>query len=103
MTAASGDVSYTDVGFAPKAIDFLAVIDLTKFASWGFDDGTNHRSLLLYGANYSYGSGHCIYLNDTTKGQKALIKTWDADGFTLTWTKEGSPTGTAQIYYKAYR
>jgi hypothetical protein len=27
----------------------------------------------------------------------------DADGFTITWTKVGSPTGTAELEYMAFR
>ena len=31
----------------------------------------------------------------------AVINSYDSDGFTLLWTKNGSPTGTADILYLA--
>ena len=31
--------------------------------------------------------------------QSAKVTTWGTDGFTLTWTKAGSPSGTMQISY----
>jgi hypothetical protein len=33
----------------------------------------------------------------------AVLKSFDADGFTLTWTKAGSPTGTLTVAYLALR
>lgn len=104
MTAASGDVSYTSVGFTPKAIVLLAVVDTTTQISIGFSDASAHRCVLMQAANnWSYGSATCIYLLASSASQTAIVKSFDADGFTLTWTKTNSPTGTAQVYYLAFR
>lgn len=65
------------------------------------------------------GSGSCIYWENITPSvsmetsnairtaanvsarQTGFVKTFDADGFTITWTKFNSPTGTNTIYYLA--
>lgn len=96
MTAASGDVSYTGVGFAPKCLIVFAFIDgssltshgtssgLSNYGSYKTGDGTVQNTVnrliqaMLDGANYQY----------------ATIKSLDADGFTLSWVKGGAPTGT---------
>jgi hypothetical protein len=39
----------------------------------------------------------------TGNDQTATLSAFDADGFTLAWTKNVSPTGTANIYYIAFR
>jgi hypothetical protein len=79
-----------------SALDGLA-------ASWGFDDAVNSKGMLFRG------SGGPIYnttaiqfqLNGTPDQQYASLASLDADGFTLTWTKQNSPTGTARVAYLA--
>ncbi len=104
MTAASGDVSYTGVGFAPMA--------LTTFCN-------NGTSAFSFGMSGSSKAGYCAYRDnldvngaggflidlDMSGGayQYATVKTYDADGFTLTWVKGGSPTGTASLNFLAIR
>ena len=78
-------------------------------ASWGFTDSRNAYDRLIADfhnvtAN-SYDSwaelirvtgGHPIF-------QKAVHTSYDADGFTLAWTKAGSPTGTLNCSYLALK
>lgn len=101
---ASGDESYTGTGFQPKGIIFfLATTTVQK--SQGFDDGTRHN------CNYAGDSGtlgtttsYSIYLfNEGTPGvQEGIIKTFDSNGFTITWTKvNAGSSGT--IYYMAFK
>jgi len=107
VTAVSGDVAYTGVGFTPKVIDLFAnLTDLSN--SFGFDDGTTHNSVGTYGTTGGIqqiadtGKSIVIFNAAGTGGQKAIIKTFDADGFTLTWTKIGTPAaGTVTCMYKA--
>jgi hypothetical protein len=35
--------------------------------------------------------------------QTCKVTSFDSDGFTVTWTKTGSPTGTATVTYTAIR
>lgn len=104
LTTASGTQAVTGVGFSPKAIIFLSVLDGLA-ASWGFSNVTGDRGLLFRGAGGPiYGTG-CIQLqlNTTPDQQYANVQSLDADGFTLNWTKQNSPTGTASIFYMAFR
>jgi len=99
LTAASGDVSYTGVGFIPTVL--LVWFQLSTGASLagiGFSDSakTNYcyNTLLAGGSAYLIAAG-----TGSTNYQRAIVKTYDADGFTLTWTKTGSPTGTLNLYF----
>ena len=39
----------------------------------------------------------------TTTGQTATLSSFDTDGFTLAWTKNGAPTGTVVYYALCFR
>jgi hypothetical protein len=104
-TGAPTDVAYTGVGFKPKAIIFISSLMAASF-SVGLDDGTSSASSFGYGTSATFGiSSCCIELIETgVKTQKATVKTMDADGFTLTWTRTGATaSATATIYYIALR
>jgi len=55
---------------------------------------SNFRTRANYLVFTSPSSGTEIY---------AIVKSYDADGFTLTWTKGGSPTGTFEFAVKCIR
>jgi len=106
MDAASGDVSYSGVGFTPKLLIFAAAVQTTSI-SVGFSDGTtscvakgfdNSGSILFAG-----GSGKCIALHESAiASQDAELTSLDTDGWTLAWTKAASPSGaTITIGYLA--
>jgi hypothetical protein len=104
MDAATGDVTYTEVGFQPSHIIFIA--HLTTSMSVGFDDGTNHYVIVHHESSTYENSGvQSISIFETTgKKQTAIVKTLNADGFTLTWTRTGeTASATAHIYYMAFR
>lgn len=110
MSAASGDVDYTGIGFKPSVIIFFGGISLSFINTYiGFDDGTKGYALYNYG--YSI-PGQIAWRNTasillaTAAGvfQSAFIKTFNADGFTLTWAKNGTPgANTATMFYLAIR
>lgn len=108
LTAVAGDVAYTAVGFKPYLLDFM--VSFGQSHSIGWDDGTNSfctqvAGLVASPIEYPSIGTRSIFITDNygTTYQRAYVKTMDADGFTLTWDKAGSPTGTATIYYKALR
>jgi len=110
ITAATGDVSYTAIGFIPKAISFFGGIDGTKIGSFnGYDDGTNHYAIGSSSGEVAGQNGvqllKSIFLEEGAgKFQIAYVKSFDSDGFTLTWEKVGSPSaGTAYIFCIAFR
>uniref|UniRef100_A0A6M3K1T1 Uncharacterized protein n=1 Tax=viral metagenome TaxID=1070528 RepID=A0A6M3K1T1_9ZZZZ len=102
MDAASGDVAYTGYGFQPTSLLVFAACNAYEVASWGLADVN-----LLEGCIYSKPTGtneidtnliHIIELYDS-KNQLAVLKTLDADGFTLTWTRTGA-TAAGTITFK---
>ncbi len=105
MTAASGDVAYTGIGFTPKAVIFLAGVS-TASISVGFGNASIHACIVVFIASTTgfgtYSSLEITLIEEAGKSQAAVIKSLDSDGFTLTWTKNGSPSAaTASIFYLA--
>ena len=106
VSLASGDQAVTGVGFAPVALVFFAQISGNDSGSWGVDDGTTH--ICFY---YEAGSTHDndMASNDASiwaepvnaNTYKGIVKSLDSDGFTITWTKGASPTGTLTVAYLA--
>jgi hypothetical protein len=100
LDAATADVSYTTVGFKPSAAVAIATVDGADRLSIGFFQGTSNQVISQFGAvtYHTVTSGILIYDGETGKNQLAAIKTWDADGFTLTWTRTGN-TGAGTIKF----
>ena len=106
MTDASGNVSYTGVGFEPSAIACLAFINAGPYNSIGFADANKTGvAMTTYGANTLTDNNTliAIYSAGGENKQTAIVKSYDTDGFTLTWTKAGSPTGSAFLYFLCFR
>lgn len=105
----TGDQAITGVGFTPKSIIFFAVIAAAKQASWGMSDGTSHeatwydqRAVETYNVDVGKIITFMTSINASTY-VNATISSFGADGFTVNWTKVGSPTGTGTIIYIAFR
>lgn len=105
-TAASGDVSYTGVGFTPTSLQCIMIVNGTKYNSNGFSDSSkNSIGRAQTGDNLYYDKQQiCAYTDQNNWGQYATVKSYDADGFTLTWTKLGTvPAGTMALKFICYR
>jgi len=107
VTTATGTQAITGVGFVPKTVQFMYTIDQTTETGLGYDDGTLHYSMAHYGVtNWTISASGSIYPQQIDGGANnylGYIQSMDADGFTISWTKGGSPTGTLTIYYTAFR
>jgi len=114
MTAvgAPTDVSYTGYGFKPSLLIFFVGLDNTYAMSVGIGTpALTEFCVVTNRQNAGAGiiepiNGYCImiYQGAAVSYQAASLKTLDADGFTLTWSKLGTPAaGTAQIYVVAIR
>jgi hypothetical protein len=105
MADASGDVAYTSIGFKPAAIYVQG--SGAGMASFGFALGIVEYCTIYYPSGWNAGANYiCVFYEDAgaTKGQSAIVKSMDADGFTLTWTKIGSPTvANVQLFVLAFR
>ena len=107
ISTASGTQAVTGIGFKPSSISFNAVVSNTRMMSIGFDDATNHNAI------YDSTAGVDLYSSITTESialdltagnsYSGHVSTFDSDGFTMSWTKSGTITGTATIMYIAYR
>ena len=105
LSAASGTQAITGVGFKPRKLSVTAVVDSTTQLSLGFSDGITEGGFKDgngAAAGTYRNSGWLIYigLNDVAYN-RAVVQSFDTDGFTLSWTKFSTPTGTASIYYVA--
>ena len=63
-------------------------------------------SELTVASAYVVNPGGCIHVSKNagnTDRYQASLSTFDSDGFTLTWTKTGTPTGTLTVNYLAFR
>ena len=111
MTAASGDAVITGVGFQPRLVIFMAALTSnTSTFSVSIDSangssGSGVGSIFTRGsASFLAGTSYSIQLETTagTNFQSGSISAVGTDGFTVTWVKTGSPTGTANIFYAAF-
>jgi len=99
LAAANGSVSYTGVGFTPTVLIMNGCIEGTpnlvnctmsdsSRTAGGFEcDGTS--------ANFRVSTNlFAPATNDAGNYVIGVLSSYDADGFTVAWTKTGSPTGT---------
>lgn len=110
MTASSGDVAYTGVGFMPTAIMAIASTGASGGApatpmSIGFTDSSKIAgNVSSVGVDtFAVEGNYLILLYQGANFQYANVNSFDADGFTLTWTKGSSPTGIAYIRFLCFR
>ena len=107
VTSASSNQSVTGLGFQPTGIAAFTSIGGTDAASWGVDDGTTAKCI------YQNNAGTDLISNQSTLARmvtgtdgstmyNGVIDSFDADGFTVAWTKTGTPTGDLYMNYIAW-
>lgn len=100
MTTATGTQAVTGVGFTPTAIIFVYAINGTPQEGVGFADSSKAGR----NRNYLTGTGWFVGTNAITASpssgnyQTGDVSTYDSDGFTISWSKTGAPTGTLTVY-----
>jgi len=109
LTLADGTQNVTGVGFTPRFVLFEGKVnDVTGYACrGGVDDGTTRSCFTdawqIANAKWYVTTSSSIYFLATNNVEnRAYVSTFGADGFTLTWTKMGGPTGTGTINYAAF-
>ena len=108
---ASGTQQITGIPFKPRAFTFFMAKDTggDNTASWGVDNGTTAMVTFTpntgdTSGNFEFESGFSIYLvNSSTTSYTGVVSARNDDGFTITWTRTGAPTGTINIAYAAFR
>ncbi len=104
LNAASGDVAYTGYGFLPTGLIIIARLSEIAMSIGSVEPGLTEHCMVIFGSTSSdiklllvwidYGAG---------KSQGAVLKTFDADGFTLTWTLAGAQAGTIPLHCFAFK
>ena len=101
LTAASGDVVYSGLGLTPQALIGFATIESQVGSSWGLADGTDSIAILkIHDGTMGQRSAHIFSLQGpegSGNRQVGVVKSFAAGQYTITWTKIGTPTGTAYL------
>ncbi len=95
----------TGVGFQPKLIFFLAAQNGVQGGySIGYSDANSNNCLYtVTGTTVSVTVSQCIFINQGSSiNNFATVKSMDFDGFTLSWTKQGAPSGATTVSWLAF-
>lgn len=102
LSLATGNVAYTGLGFKPTLILFqTGITGVAMWGSTGSGDGTNNECI-----EFNQTGGVIFQANNAgiqrdnaggTNFQSFTVASMDVDGFTLAWSKIGTPTATATI------
>lgn len=101
MAAASGQVSYTGVGFKPTSLTVIAAIDFTADSSIGFSDQSLVSSSRARFDGQEFTTTSLVRIIKTgssgANAQSCSVVSYDDDGFTWDWTKAGSPASETMV------
>jgi hypothetical protein len=103
---ASGTQAVTGVGFQPKCLMIVAGINGQASFGLGFDNGTAPFGAAddhVDAANTWVLTSSQSMIVAVTAGNnyQGKVSTMDSDGFTVSWTRVGAPTGTLTVGYLA--
>jgi len=110
MSTASGNVSYTGVGFQPKLVLFFpaGATSTKSMIGFGWDNGSARKFLSIYEGAAPAASlindqaFHIVHDDGSNIYESyATVASLDSDGFTLAWTRSSSVSQTETIYYLA--
>jgi len=104
----NGTTAVTGIGFKPVRVDIYANTSGSDI-SWGhmnaggtqFNMANNHLETANTWQLARSRVARCIISSGNESS--AAFTSMDSDGFTITWTKAGSPTGTITVGYIAYK
>jgi hypothetical protein len=99
MTTATGTQAITGVGFTPTKLVVFAILLSTLADSNGVSD-SNKTGQCVFTDYAGLKSADISLVNlvaAVAASQVASVVSYDADGFTLSWVKNGAPTGVAYL------
>jgi len=105
---AIGTQAVTGVGFKPSYVFVQANINNDAAMSFGFSDAVSDKAKSdnnnEAASDYQDISTQCIHLRTGSSiALRGTIQSFDADGFTVDWTKQGAPTGTVVLNFIAFK
>lgn len=104
LNASSASVAYTGVGFKPTSLIVIsATATSSPQGSWTMiDSGLTHQNIGLFDSNkFALQSAIVLWDNATVAGgtnQSGIVSSFDADGFTISWTKNGTPAAVTTTF-----
>lgn len=104
--AGSGDQAITGVGFTPRLIEIHAVA--SSGAAFAHSEGaatsaSDEQVAYVNAAGAgNVETGNIISVINAGNSQKAVLKSNDSDGFTLTWTEAGAANVAVGYVYRCY-
>lgn len=105
MSAAAGNQSITGVGFAPSSVMVFYVKSggNTSVGNviWTIPNVASGGCTRVSGGLW-YPTNQIYFQNSSGNILTGDLASLDADGFTITWAKTGSPTGTLICYFTAW-
>ena len=107
-TVASGTQAVTGVGFTPVAVILFSAQPTSNEVSWGLstasaDSGVRTEFALSADTFSSMNTSSISAIEGVGTNYQGQISSFDADGFTVTWTRTGTPSGTLEIEYLALK
>jgi len=105
VATASGDVSYAGIGFKLSYVLMLASVVNTSGMSVGMGNVAAPYCIYDKPGGITWGPNTTLIVVFVTGSDyiTGIIKSMDADGFTLTYTKVNNPTGMATLIWMAFR
>jgi len=100
-TTASGTQDITGFGFDPLAVWGMVFYNTVDDWGMGFTDFTTHRMVVSYATTTGAVAGQAQfpYIMHSGGNTQSGVASSITDGFRITWTKSGSPTGTLHMYF----
>ena len=86
-SAGAGDQAIAGVGFTPRAGLFFCALAGTDIFSFGLCNPDLEEILLATRQDSFEYQALVMYITSGGNSLSAVVKTWDADGLTLTWSK----------------
>lgn len=103
LTTASGSVAYTGMGFQPNMLLGFGALGSTGFSTTYASFADSARSsaavYITNAAAFTTTTNFLAFQDVAANFQVATISSYDADGFTLSWTKGGASGSAVVTFY----
>jgi hypothetical protein len=106
MATATGTVNYIGFGFKPSRVITFMSVQGTSQCSWSTVT-EDLEAQCIYGTSsvgiFTGNNVNWVRADNGANDYEGDITSLDADGFTVDWTRTGTPTGTIQARIMAYK
>lgn len=105
ISTATGTQAITGIGFTPRGVIIDCFLPADNAQSYGMADAASAYCRYELGdtTNQAFNANLITIGLSATAYQTATLSSFDSDGLTLSWTKTGTPTGTARLNITCFR